>query len=151
MWQFLRTVLNNKRIADSVKEVDLRNWILGLVQNRGPLKLVDEDLELIEGSFAKLEKADPRPLVALILGSLPNLTTLSGQLPKCVDELFMKMVFKGRKGTQGKQESSDDVPLGQLRDVNLASTWVYDEQPEYEYDEDEDEEDYDREPREAYS
>lgn len=88
LWKFLRTVFGNKRIADGVHELNIQDWPLGLVHDRGRLTLSDDDFDLIwdairitglvrlEGSILEaLQKADPRPLMVLLLASLPNLTT----------------------------------------------------------------------------
>ena len=99
MWQFLRAVLTNKRIANAVTEVDFRDWTFGLVYRHGRLALGAEDFNLIRRAMHDmghdkrwdsfevklamdgLRKADPTPLVALILASLPNLVKLRVHLP----------------------------------------------------------------------
>lgn len=95
LWQFLRTTLSNRQIADSVREINIRKWTFGLVHRRGLLVLEADDLDVIrhairtlgleriEDKFLEaLPKADPRPLMALLLANLRNLTTLYAELPE---------------------------------------------------------------------
>lgn len=86
LWKFLRTILRNRRLADRVYKLNIQNWTFGFVQESNRFVLSEEDSELvqiaieaaklqhIEGKFmTALSKADPRPLMALLLTSLRNL------------------------------------------------------------------------------
>jgi len=103
LWQFLRSVLNNSRIANCVGEVDMRNWTLDFMlrPRRGFFGTHDAELELAGDAAGKLGlhrvltkadgtttsweealgKADPRPMVALLLASLRNLEKLYFEIP----------------------------------------------------------------------
>ncbi|KAH6623894.1 hypothetical protein F5144DRAFT_584636 [Chaetomium tenue] len=136
LWKFLRTVLTNKRIADGVHELNIQDWPLGLVHDRGRLALSDDDFDLIRDAIRRtglgrledsaleaLRKADPRPLMALLLASLPNLTTLYAHLP-ATDIFFAEILQKAIEGRQDQQASNNN-PLSSLRQAHLASAWNY--------------------------
>jgi hypothetical protein len=137
MWKFLRSVLTSRRIADGVHELDIRNWHLGLVYKSGRLVLSDDDvdlfrdalrmagLETIESSALEaLQKADPRPLMALLLACLPNLATLHAHLPD-EDMFFAAVLQKAIEGRQNQQAPNGIPLLNRLREVHLASAWIY--------------------------
>jgi hypothetical protein len=141
MWQFLRTVLTNKRIANAVTEVDIRDWTLGLVYRRGRLALGAEDFNLIRSAMRdlgyderwdsfeiKLEmdglrKADPTPLVALILASLPNLVKLCAHLPR-EGSVFLRKVMGMGTGRRQDQGRAGTVPFSGLHELCVASPWT---------------------------
>jgi hypothetical protein len=134
LWKFLRSILCNKQIAHQVRELNIRNWTFGLVFKHGRLDLSEGDLDLartaarmagletLETSILEgLRKADPRPLMALLITSLPNLTTLYAQLPET--DIFLGQVL--RKAVETQQDGSDGHPLCNLREAHFASSWNY--------------------------
>lgn len=137
LWKFLRSVLTSRRIADAVHELDIRNWHLGLVYKSGRLVFSDDDVDLIRNALRvagleriessaleALQKADPRPLMALLLACLPNLTTLYAHLPD-EDMFFAAVLQKAVEGRQDKQASNGIPLLNRLCEVHLASAWNY--------------------------
>ena len=103
LWKFLRTVLRSARIAQQVHTLRIRNWGFPLHPDVG-VCLSEEDFELVHNAVCKagiqhlessvveaLRKADRRPLVALLLTSLPNLATLYAHVPE-VDVFFAEML-----------------------------------------------------------
>ena len=137
LWKFLRSVLTSRRIADGVHELDIRNWHLGLVYKSGRLVLSDDDVDLIRDAFRMagleriessaleaLRKADPRPLMALLLACLPNLTTLYSHLPD--EDMFLAAVLQQAVEGRQDQQAPNGIPLlNRLREVHLASAWNY--------------------------
>ncbi|KAI6080130.1 hypothetical protein F4821DRAFT_252239 [Hypoxylon rubiginosum] len=136
LWKFLRSTLCNKRIADSVHELNIRNWTFGLVHEHGRLILLEDDLKLIRSAIhatglqriepsvlEALQKADPRPLMALLLGSLRNVHTLYAQLPE--KDIFLLEVLW--KATESRRDRPPDngAPLHNLREAHLASAWNF--------------------------
>jgi hypothetical protein len=135
LWQFLRSVLSSRCIADSVHELDIRNWTFGLVHGRRRLFLSEDDLDLVRNAvraaglerietsvLEALPKADPRPLVALLLANLRNLAVLYAQLPET--DIFLDEVL--RKAVESERDRPlNDYPLHGLREAHLASSWNY--------------------------
>lgn len=94
------------------------------------------ELENIEFSILDaLRKADPRPLMALRLANLPNLTTLYAHLLET--DIFFAEVL--RKAVATRQDESKGHPLCSLREAHFASVWNY--RAERPNDEDHDEDD----------
>ncbi|KAK5658485.1 hypothetical protein OQA88_1874 [Cercophora sp. LCS_1] len=133
LWKFSRSALCNQRIAESVEELRIRNWRFGLVHKGGLLVLQDEDLDLIRGAihtaglgriegeiFEALKKADPRPLMALLLVTLRNLAKLDAHVAET--DIFLAEVLRQAVGEAG---SGDERPLRRLEEVTLASGWNY--------------------------
>jgi hypothetical protein len=136
LWKFLRSVLCSSRIADQVQEADIRNWTFGLVHDRGRLVLGDEDFNLVQGAIhtagleriearvlQALPKADPRPLMALLLANLRNLITLHIDLP--ATDIFFAEVLQQAAQRRQDQQPLRDSPLRSLRELHLASAWNF--------------------------
>lgn len=134
LWKFLRSVLCNKGIAHEVRELNIRNWTFGLVHTHGCLALSESDLDLIRKAvhaselthieisiLEALRKADPRPLMALLLANLPNLTTLYAHLPE--RDIFFAEVL--RKAVATRQDESKGHPLCSLCEAHFSSAWNY--------------------------
>ncbi|KAK4245070.1 hypothetical protein C7999DRAFT_34599 [Corynascus novoguineensis] len=136
LWKFLRSILSSRRIADGVHELDIRNWPLGLVYDHGLLVLQEDDLNLIRnairmGGLERIEnsalnavqKADSRPLMALLLAHLGNLTTLYAHLPET--DIFLAEVLRKAVEDGQDQQPTNGKPLNRLREVHLTSAWNY--------------------------
>lgn len=143
-------MLCNKGIAHEVRKLNIRNWTFGLVQTHGCLVLSESDLDLIRKAvhaselehieisiLEALRKADPRPLMALLLANLPNLTSLYAHLPE--RDVFFAEVL--RKAVATRQDESRGHPLCSLREAHFSSAWNY--RVERPNDEDHDEDDLD--------
>lgn len=135
LWQFLRSVLSNRRIADSVQELDIRNWTFGLVHGRRRFALSEDDIDLIRNAIRTaglerieasvleaLPKADPRPLMALLLANLRNLTTLYAQLAN-TDIFLTELLRKALESA--RDQPPNDGPLHSLREAHLTASWNY--------------------------
>ncbi|KAL4864642.1 hypothetical protein BDV12DRAFT_200884 [Aspergillus spectabilis] len=70
-----------------------------------------------------VRKADPRPLMALLLANLRNLTTLYAHLPET--DIFLAEVLKKAVQSQQDQPQNDYPPLHGLREAHLTSSWNY--------------------------
>lgn len=137
LWQFLRSTLSNRQIADSVREINIRNWTFGLVYDRGRVVLDADDLDLIRDAISTLGlqrietrileavlKADPRPFMALLLANLRNLMTLYAQLPET--DIFLDEVLQNAIQTRSDQiHNGHPRPLYALREAHLTSAWNY--------------------------
>lgn len=135
LWRFLRSVLCSRHIADTVHELNIQNWTLGLVHERGLLDLSENDFDLIRNAISRaglqriennileaLQKADPRPLMALLLGNLRNLTTIYAHLPE-TDIFFVEVL---QKAVEIRQDQSPNLcPLSCLHTAHLTSAWNY--------------------------
>ena len=86
LWPFLRSVLSSDQFAHGIREVRIENWPRWVHM---PLRPSDHDMGLIRTAIAETglqhmeremleaaRKLDPRPFVALLLASLPNLNTI---------------------------------------------------------------------------
>lgn len=136
LWKFLRTILCNRRIANEVRTLQIRNWSFGFVHGRNRVFFSEDDFELVRNAIYKagiqqlewsfmeaLRKTDPRPLMALLLTSLPNLTTLYAHLPET--DIFLAEVLKRALEGQKDKSQNQSPPLQNLREAHLASVWNY--------------------------
>ncbi|KAK0625913.1 hypothetical protein B0T14DRAFT_508758 [Immersiella caudata] len=139
LWYFLRIVLGDGQIAATVRTVAFRNWTIGLVHSTklGPLKLNDNDIEILSRAILKtglretapefvtaFRKADPRAFMALLLASLPNLTTLNAHIPE--DDPFLDAVLqKAGLGSPRDGSLRTGYPLQNLSEAKLAGHWNY--------------------------
>ncbi|KAL2828216.1 hypothetical protein BDW59DRAFT_159807 [Aspergillus cavernicola] len=97
LWKFMITVRRDPHLAAEVRTLRIGNW--GFFPNApmpGPdLQLRPDEQELVrsavhdagladleESIVSSLPKRDRRPLMALLLTSLPNLTTLLAHVPR---------------------------------------------------------------------
>jgi hypothetical protein len=132
LWKFLRTILCSKGIGNSVHALNIRNWTFGLVHGHSKLTFSKEDLELIQDAIHKagleymetslmeaIRKTDPRPLMALLLASLPNLTTLYAHLPET--DIFFSGVLQ--KAIESQRD--EFRPLKKLSEAHFTSSWNY--------------------------
>lgn len=106
LWNFLRTVLHNSQVVGQVRTLDVRNWAFHTdPPPNEDVCLSQEDFDLVRDAvrkagiqelessiFEALRKADRRPLMALLLTSLPNLTTICAHVPEIDD--FLAGVLK---------------------------------------------------------
>ncbi|KAF2174710.1 hypothetical protein K469DRAFT_771533 [Zopfia rhizophila CBS 207.26] len=136
LWKFLRSILCSRRIADRVHGLNIRNWTFGLVHGHSRLIFSEDNLELVRNAIRTarlqrmetsimeaLRKTDPRPLMALLLANLRNLTTLYAHLPET--DIFLAEVL--RKAIEGRRDKSQNEypPLNSLREAHLTSAWNY--------------------------
>jgi hypothetical protein len=98
LWNFLRTILGNTGIATLVRTLDIRNWGFhpgNISEANCHIELPQEDLEMVRRTIRKaglhelerdiidaLHKTDRRPLMALLLTCLPNLTSMYAHVPE---------------------------------------------------------------------
>lgn len=100
LWKFLMTVLSNAHLAALVRTLNIGNWGFypSAALKRGQdLQLPPEELKLVsnaihnggiqhlEASIVResLPRRDRRPLMALLLTCLPNLSTVYAHVPSC--------------------------------------------------------------------
>ncbi|KUL87935.1 hypothetical protein ZTR_03845 [Talaromyces verruculosus] len=134
---FLRTTLPNRQIADTVREVNIRKWTVGLVHRRSPLVLDADDFDVVrhairtlglerieEKILEGLSKADPRPLMAPLLANLRNLTTLYAKIPK-LDMFFEKPIWNFQAYNKEKVRIFQDEDLEEYPEKEPASPSVY--------------------------
>lgn len=136
LWKFLRSILCNRRVADGVYEVNIRNWTFAIIEERPRLVLSEDNLDLVRNAIhmaglqrietsilEALRKADPRPLMALLLANLRNLTTLYAHLPET--DIFLAEVLRNAVESRRDQPPNDYYPLNSLREAHLTSAWNY--------------------------
>ncbi|KAF4240503.1 hypothetical protein CNMCM8980_001152 [Aspergillus fumigatiaffinis] len=81
-------------------------------------------LQHIETSILEAaRKADPRPLMALLLMNLRNLTTLYAHLPET--DIFFAEVLRKAVESRRDRPLKNFPPLHKLREAHLASCWNY--------------------------
>ncbi|KAL5339700.1 hypothetical protein BJX70DRAFT_362898 [Aspergillus crustosus] len=132
LWRFLTTVLRDPHLAAQVRTLRIGNWgLYPEVATPGPdLRLPAHDLELIRGAIHKvgiadmeativdcLPKRDRRPLMALLLTCLPNLSAVFAHVPR--SDPFLAAVLK-RAVERQNDESYLALALCALRDFYLC-------------------------------
>ncbi|KAI7977961.1 hypothetical protein EIK77_009501 [Talaromyces pinophilus] len=130
LWKFLRTILSNSQIADTVREIRYSSYSLGTDlafyaerPPRPPFSLQD-DRDMIRNAICTaglahikpdvinaINNADPRPLLALLLANLQNLQILRARIPHT--DMFLAGVFREAVRRQPPN------PLLNLREVYL--------------------------------
>jgi hypothetical protein len=133
LWKFLRTILSNRQIADTVREI--RYQTLGLGGERfnyaiSPPVFSLGDRDMTQNAIFKaglghikpdvinaINNADPKPLLALLLANLRNLRTLHACLPHT--DMFLAGVVRGAVKCHQNQPQNENCPLRNLRDVYL--------------------------------
>ena len=131
LWKFVRTVRSNAHIAARVRTLNIGNWGFYPRRVRQPqrkLQLLPDEIELIhkaihdaglsdleESIVESLFRRDRRPLMVMLLASVPNLSTLYAHVPQSDPILgtFLKRKFEFR--TSGKPLSS----LSKLKELYL--------------------------------
>ncbi|KAF2814414.1 uncharacterized protein BDZ99DRAFT_237030 [Mytilinidion resinicola] len=138
LWKFFRTIMGRENITKKVRTLHIRNWTFGLVHGRSRFVFPEDgwEVELVRDAIRMagiehlerdvmeaLRKSDPRPLMALMLTRLAELTTLYVHLPET--EIFLAAVLK--KTLEGQQDESHNghLPLQRLEEVHLTSAWNY--------------------------
>jgi hypothetical protein len=135
LWRFLRTILSNVRIAKMVQTLDIRNWDFHAEgEKKLEVDLPQEDLTLVRGAIydagmQKLEsdiiealnRTDRRPLMALLLTRLPNLTTIYAHVPK--SDLVLEEVLK--QALKDQDNRPQRQALQNLKEACLLSDWHY--------------------------
>lgn len=125
LWKFLRTILSNSQIADTVLKIQYSSFRLGNVQNsKATPTLSQDDRDMIRNAICTaglahikpdvinaINNADPRPLLALLLANLKNLQILRARLPHT--DMFLAGVFRAAVRRQPPN------PLLNLREVCL--------------------------------
>lgn len=111
LWKFVRTVRSNVRIAALVRDLNIGNWGFHLraSQPQRPLRLLPEERQLIhsaihdaglsdleESIFECLSRRDRRPLIVMLLASVPSLSTLYAHVPPSdpLLETFLKRTLE---------------------------------------------------------
>ncbi|EED15363.1 hypothetical protein TSTA_048070 [Talaromyces stipitatus ATCC 10500] len=141
MWKFLRTILSNRQIADTVREIRYSSFELSGGRYSHSSKrptLSRGDYDMIQKAICRagldhlkpyvieaINNADPRPLLALLLANLRNLQTLHACLPD--SDVILAEVF--REAVKCKQNLRNGFsPLHNLREVYLdGMPWVCNE------------------------
>ena len=135
LWKFVRTVRTNAHIAALVRTLNIGNW--GFYPRAGQpqsqLQLLPDEIKLIrsaihdaglndleESIFESLSRRDRRPLIVMLLASVPNLSTLYAHVPPSDPILgtFIKRTLEFQ--TSGK-------PLRSLS--NLKELYLFPEVP----------------------
>lgn len=126
LWKFLRTILSNSQIADTVLKIQYSLFRLGDVRDsdEAALTFSQDDRDMIRNAICTaglahikpdvinaINNADPRPLMALLLANLPNLRILHARLPRT--DMFLAGVFREAVRRQPPN------PLLNLREVYL--------------------------------
>lgn len=114
LWKFLRTVISKPDIAALVRTLDVRNWGFHpgkTSETNCHIELPQKDLETVRHVVRKaglhelefdilsaLHKTDRRPLMALLLTCLPNLTSICAHVPESDEVLseVLKLALKTR-------------------------------------------------------
>lgn len=107
LWKFLRTILSNSQIADTVLKIQYASFRLGDVRDsdKASLTFSQDDRDMIRNAICTaglahikpdvinaINDADPRPLLALLLANLQNLQILRARLPHT--DMFLAGVFR---------------------------------------------------------
>lgn len=111
LWKFVRTVRSNAHIAALVRTLNIGNW--GFYpranQPQSQLQLLPDEIKSIRNAihdvglnnleksiFKSLSRRDRRPLIVILLASVPNLSTLYAHVPPSDPILgnFMKKIFE---------------------------------------------------------
>ncbi|CEN61010.1 hypothetical protein ASPCAL07679 [Aspergillus calidoustus] len=130
LWLFLRTILSNRHLASLVRRVHIGNWGVNpyaLLGHEADYSLHEDDISLtrqaidqaklipIESTMiSDIRQGDCRPLMALLLASLPNLLVIRAHVPR--DDPYLTAVLQ-RALVQPTHERGTPGPLSQLRDV----------------------------------
>ncbi|KAL3459013.1 hypothetical protein BJX64DRAFT_291673 [Aspergillus heterothallicus] len=124
LWSFLITVLRNKHIASMVRTLVIGNWGFNPYAALGEEfthTIIDKDAEYIRGAirsvgipapgveefFTRLSLGDRRPLVALLLASLPNVTAIDAHIPQ--SDPVLGAVFRVALESQRKRKEDSDA------------------------------------------
>ncbi|KAL4884064.1 hypothetical protein BJY04DRAFT_21231 [Aspergillus karnatakaensis] len=162
LWKFLVTVLRDQHLAAQVQTLRIGNWGFYPESSRPnpDLQLSPPELDLIrraiyhagvahleEEIMESLPKRDRRPLMALLLTSLPNLSTVFAHIPR--SDPFLAAVIKQAAERQ-IDESQPTPALSKVSELYLCQETPVDvpRQPE-DSDPDSDEEEEDSFSREA--
>ena len=96
LWKFVRILRTNPHIAALVRTLNIGNWGFypRTSQSPSPLQFLPDEKEIMsnaihdaglndleEGIFESLSKRDRRPLIVILLASVPNLSTLYAHVP----------------------------------------------------------------------
>ncbi|KAL2846488.1 hypothetical protein BJX68DRAFT_268578 [Aspergillus pseudodeflectus] len=135
LWKFFRTIMSNPELAAVVQIINIGNWGFGrpFYLPEEPLVLNPEDLELVskairlagighmeEDILAKVSTPlvrDHRPLVALLLACLPNVSTIYAHVPESDPYLHAVFLAGTKKPLFAKLESIyllAEVPVFEL-------------------------------------
>ncbi|KAE8348997.1 hypothetical protein BDV28DRAFT_160858 [Aspergillus coremiiformis] len=131
LWNFLRTILSNAPRAALVQTLNIGNWGYyphTCPRGRREVNLLHEDLVLIRDAIQKagikhlesniikdLRKRDRRPLMALLLTCLPNLTRIYAHVPK--SDPVLNAVL--RQVLDCQCSSNPSPVLGKLRELHI--------------------------------
>lgn len=128
LWKFVRTVRNNARIAALVRTLNVGNWgfyshavVDGLPS---PIQVPPNQTEWIrcaiqdtglgglgDSILDSLSRRDRRPLMGILLASVPNLSTLYAHVPR--SDAILEVILK--KALHGGTSS----PLYELKELYL--------------------------------
>ena len=149
LWKFVRTVRTNAHIAALVRTLNIGNWGFypRVSQPQNQLQLLPDEIKLIRNAihdaglddleksiFESLSRRDRRPLIVILLASVPNLSTLYAHVPPSDPTLgtFMTRTFEFQ---------NPDRPLRYLS--KLKALYLFHEVPALETETSPDEDDED--------
>ena len=146
LWMFLRTVRNNPDIAARMQCLNVGNWgFFPDTRNYGPPRefqiprgdrqwihdaIHDAGLgELEDTILQSLSHRDRRPLMAILLASVPNLSTLYAHVPKA-DPILKKVL---QATLSHNNPGTSPSPLRELKELFLLSEFAVFERTRYSY------------------
>ncbi|KAL2798962.1 hypothetical protein BJX66DRAFT_333635 [Aspergillus keveii] len=133
LWSFVITVLRNPHIASMVRTLFISNWGFNPYQAIGEVfKHTLHDSEYIreavrrlkvsgleEQIFRDLERGDCRPLVAVLLISLPNVSTIEAHVPRSDPVLGTVLQWALEQQRSAQEEDGTSPPLACLKSLRL--------------------------------
>jgi hypothetical protein len=132
LWKFLRTMLENERLVQYVRALDIQYWGLHLNSSDNDGPLMEEDIVAIHDAvrMAGMQKLAPdieeailqndrRPLMALLLTVLPNVISLHAQIPE--KDPYLAEVL--RLSVDHEESKPQRKALQNLESAQLMSEW----------------------------
>ncbi|KAL3451759.1 hypothetical protein BJX65DRAFT_304343 [Aspergillus insuetus] len=138
LWSFVITVLRNSHIAGMVRTLVIGNWGFNPYQVIGEVfthtlhdsGYIRQVVRLVGGSeledriFRDLERGDCRPLVAVLLISLPNVSMVEAHVPRSDPVLgtVLQWALERQRGAKADGSTEPSLPL-----AHLKSLWLWGE------------------------
>ncbi|KAE8379618.1 hypothetical protein BDV26DRAFT_280219 [Aspergillus bertholletiae] len=134
LWNFLRTILSNTHLASLVHSLHIGNWV-----HYPPYSDEWEELDFLQNEISLLEsniiedirKRDRRPLMALLLTCLPNITRIYTHVPQPdpVLHAILRQILNCQSGDSPSAHLSKLSELSVFPEVNIRNPPDYNNRP----------------------
>ncbi|KAL2861835.1 hypothetical protein BJX68DRAFT_223369 [Aspergillus pseudodeflectus] len=131
LWLFVRSMLGSPHLASTVRRVHIGNWGVNpflLLEQAADYSLSEDDMRLLRQAIdrinlphiqsdtmiSEIRQGDRRPLMALLLASLPNLIAIHAHVP--LNDPYLAAVLQQALDWQSHRRDTPG-PLGELRDM----------------------------------